>query len=527
MAIIVTGISTQLDDAQSAITANAALKLGVKPADIAKISVKRQSVDARRQTPRLVMTALVELHDAKKQQALEQQLGRAERYTEPHIAYGSRPSERPVVIGAGPCGLFAALTLAEHGYKPLLLERGQDMPNRERDVAQLKKTGIVDPQSNVCFGAGGAGAFSDGKLTTRISDPRSEYVLQTLADCGAPQDILSLAHPHTGTEYIRKAVEGMIGRIKALGGEMLFGACFCGVMLDSGGLRGIQYSSGGALHTVDSRAAIIGIGHSARDTYQMLHQAGVVLEPKPFAVGLRIEHLRESIDKAQYGKAFGHPRLGAAEYRLAGKFGSRSVYSFCMCPGGEVINASTDTDGIVVNGMSYHARDGMNSNSAVVVGVSLADFEPHVFGGVAFQQQLERAAFALAGCEGAPVQSVGGFLGGAHALCSVKPSFAPNAVAANLHACLPGFITGAIQEALRGFGKKLHGFDSADAVLTGVETRTSSPVRIKRTALLHAEGIDGLYPAGEGAGYAGGIVSAAVDGIKCAKALMEAYARPQ
>ena len=527
MAIIVNGINIKLGEGDAQIHQSAAHKLGIGVADIARLRVKRQSVDARRKDIRLVMSALVELHDRGKQRDLELELGKAEEYTEPQIDYGSLPCERPVVIGAGPCGLFAALTLAKHGYKPLVLERGRSMAEREADVARLMRTGVVDSESNVCFGAGGAGAFSDGKLTTRIKDPRAEHVLQTLADCGAPEEILRIAHPHTGTEYIRKAVCGLLDKIKALGGEVIFSARFSGILADSGELCGITYKRSGESHTAHTNAVLLCIGHSARDTFEMLANSGLALEPKPFAIGLRIEHLRAHIDKAQYGQALGHPMLGAAEYRLATKHGGRGVYTFCMCPGGEVINASTEAGGIAVNGMSYYARSSENSNSALVVSVSTADFPTGVLGGMAFAQQIERAAYALCGGEGVPVQTVGGFLGDSQRFGVVKPTISPCAVPADLGKCLPAFISEGIRAGISAFGKNIAAFDSPEAVLTGVETRTSSPVRILRRADFQAESLSGLYPAGEGAGYAGGIVSAAVDGIKCAQALMQRYARPQ
>lgn len=523
MAIIVTGISINLNYGEKEILYEATKKLGIKPAEISQIRIKRQSLDARRKSVRWVMSALITLYDKERQNALEHKFGKAEEYAEPFINYGGIRCGRPVVVGAGPCGLFAAHTLAKHGYRPLLIERGYDMAKREKDVDILFRTGLLDVESNICFGAGGAGAFSDGKLTTRINDSRTDYVLQTLVDFGAPKEILRLAHPHTGTEHIRKAVSGMINSIKNLGGEVIFGARLCGISLDGNVLASIKYIKNGVCQTIETGAALICIGHSARDTYEMLYNAGVLLEPKPFAVGLRIEHLREFIDKTQYGAAFGHPMLGAAEYRLAAKQSGRSVYTFCMCPGGEVINSSTEPDGIAVNGMSYYARNGINSNSAVVVGISPADFNGGALGGIAFQRRIERSAFVLTGKTGAPVQTVGGFFGGNDSFGKISPTFRPNAVPANLTLCLPAFISDAIKGGLAAFGKKLPFFDMPDAVLTGVETRTSSPVRIKRGNDFQAIGITGLYPAGEGAGYAGGIVSAAVDGIKCAQALMGAF----
>ena len=528
MAILLNGVGVPLGSGDAEIIRASADMLCLPVSAISNLRIKRQSVDARRSALRLVCTVLIDLHDARRQQTLELELGREIPYTEPKITYGQKPSGRPVVIGAGPCGLFAALTLAQHGYKPLLIERGCDIQKRTADVKRLCDKGELDPDSNVCFGAGGAGAFSDGKLTTRIKDPRSDYVLQTLADCGAPADILTDARPHTGTENIRTAVDGIIEKIKSLGGEVSFESRLCDIFTDDGSLCRIAYIRNGMRLTVETHAAIISIGHSARDTYEMLLGKSVAMTAKPFAVGVRIEHHREFIDKAQYGSAYGHPMLGAAEYRMASKSGGRSVYTFCMCPGGEVICSATEPDGVAVNGMSYYARNAQNSNSAVVVSVSPNDFDNGPVGGLAFQRQLERAAYALAGQQGAPAQTVGDFFSGkaTRKYGAVQPSYRPLAIGSDLHGCLPVFVTDALKEGLTHFDKKLKGFAMPEAVLTGVETRTSSPVRILRNENFESETVAGLFPAGEGAGYAGGIVSAAVDGIKCAQALMQRYARP-
>ncbi len=527
MAIEICGIGLPLGSGDDDIKHAVALRLGIKAADIEWLRVVRESLDARKDV-RMVVTVHVTLHDHKRQRMLEKKHGCADTRAETKIIYGSKDPGCPVVIGAGPCGLFAALTLAAHGYKPLLIERGRDMERRVRDVERLRLGGVLDEQSNICFGAGGAGAFSDGKLTTRIKDPRSYTVLKTLADCGAPEEIMVLAKPHTGTEHIRTAVAGMIERIRALGGTVSFESQLSGISVSRGGLAGITFVKDGLPHTVETRAAVLAIGHSARDTYAMLLDANVMLTPKPFAVGLRIEHRRAFIDRAQYGASYGHPALGAAEYRLATRSGGRGVYTFCMCPGGEVVCSATEQGGVAVNGMSGYARDGENSNSAVVVAVSPEDFEPGVLGGVAFQRRMEQAAYARSGGCGAPAQTLGDFFAGrtTKLFGEVQPSYKPEAVGADLNGCLPGYVSAAIKEGLRDFGRKLDGFDMPDAVLTGVETRTSAPVRIVRDETLQAQGIEGLFPAGEGAGYAGGIVSAAVDGIKCAEALMRICARP-
>ncbi len=526
MAIELSGLSLPLGSGDDEIRNAAASKLRIRPDEISRLRVARQSLDARREV-RLSLTVLVSLRDTRLQRRLEQQHGSTHRHPDVPVVYGDKPPGQPVVVGAGPCGLFAALTLAEHGYAPLLIERGRDMKARVRDVERLRVSGVPEAESNVCFGAGGAGAFSDGKLTTRIKDPRTERVLKTLADCGAPEEILILAKPHTGTENIRAAVTGILERIRALGGTVSFESRLSGFKASDGALRGMTYTQKGLPKAVETRAAVLAIGHSARDTYAMLSDCGLAMEPKPFAIGLRVEHQREFIDHAQYGEAFGHPALGAAEYRLASRYGERGVYTFCMCPGGQVINSSTEADGVAVNGMSWFARNAENSNSAVVVAVSPADYEPGILGGVAFQRRWERAAFALAG-GGAPAQTLGDFFAGraTSAFGEVSPSFMPRVTGADLHGCLPNYVAAGIEAGLRDFGKKLKGFDMPEAVLTGVETRTSAPVRITRDEGLQALGVAGLFPAGEGAGYAGGIVSAAVDGIKCAEALMRQFKRP-
>jgi len=526
MAIELCGLSLPLGSGDDDIKCAAAARLKIKPDEIVRLRVVRQSLDARRDV-RLALVVQVTLQDGRLQRRLERLHGSSHVFPETTVEYGANSPGQPVVIGAGPCGLFAALTLAEHGYAPLLIERGRDMESRVRNVERLRHSGVPDTESNVCFGAGGAGAFSDGKLTSRIKDPRTERVLKTLAACGAPEEILILVKPHTGTENIRTAVMGILERIRALGGTVSFESRLAGVAVTDEVLSGITYTKNGLPQAVDTRAAVLAIGHSARDTYAMLRDSGLAMEPKPFAIGLRIEHRREFIDRAQYGDAFGHPALGAAEYRLASRYGERGVYTFCMCPGGEVINSSTEPDGVAVNGMSWFSRDGENSNSAVVVAVSPADYETGVLGGVEFQRHWERAAHNLAG-GGAPAQMLGDYFSkrATTAFGDVRPSFLPHVAGADLHGCLPDYVSAGIEAGLRDFGRKLKGFDIPEAVLTGVETRTSAPVRITRDEALQALGAAGLFPAGEGAGYAGGIVSAAVDGIKCAEALMRQFKRP-
>lgn len=526
MAIAISGISVPLPGGEQQIKAAAAKRLGVAQSDIACARVKRQSFDCRRKDIYIVYALHVTLYDAELQARLEGLFGSAEEYSEPRIEYGTQDVGRAVVVGAGPCGLFAALTLARHGYKPLLLERGRDIAGRAQDVDALMAKGVLDEESNVCFGAGGAGAFSDGKLTTRIKDARAEYVIEALAEFGAPEEVRYEAKPHTGTEHIRTAVSRIIESIEELGGEVRYSSRLSQIFVSQGRLARITYINNGSEDRVDAPALILATGHSARDTYGMLNKSGVVLAPKPFAIGLRIEHRREFIDRAQYGEALRNPALGAAEYRLTAKSGGRGVYTFCMCPGGEVICSATEQGGVAVNGMSYYARDGVNSNSAIVVSVGAEDFGTGPLGGVEFQRIYERAAYAEAFA--APVQTAGDFLKGrvSSRFGDITPSYKPSTYFKDLAECLPAAVTAALKEGITQFGRKLRGFDMPDAVLTGVETRTSSPVRILRDERLQAQGIEGLFPAGEGAGYAGGIVSAAVDGIKCAEQLMSIYRRP-
>jgi uncharacterized FAD-dependent dehydrogenase len=529
MAIEIGGIHLPLSAQDADIKAAAAEKLGILPSAIQKLRVRRQSLDARRTDVQFVYTLHVTLYDEAFQRGLEIKHGAAQEYRAPDIAYGTADCGRPVVVGAGPCGLFAALTLAQHGYRPLLIDRGSDMDAREKDVENLAAHGTLDAQSNVCFGAGGAGAFSDGKLTTRIKDIRAEHVLDVLADCGAPGEIRYMAKPHMGTEHVRRAVSEMIHRIRALGGTVCFRSRLDRIDIRGEALTRVTYVSGDAVHHVDTHATILAIGHSARDTYEMLLDNGVAMTPKPFAIGLRIEHPRRMIDTAQYGSFAGHPRLGAAEYRLSAKHGQRGVYTFCMCPGGEVICAATEPGGVAVNGMSYYPRDGENSNSAVVVSVAPDDFDAGVLGGVAFQRRFERAAYACAGGFGAPVQRAADFLAGrvSKGFGAVKPTYRPYTVMADLTDCLPPFVSAALKHGITRFGHNLAGFNMPDAVLTGVETRTSAPVRVMRQSDGQSVTVCGLFPAGEGAGYAGGIVSAAVDGIKSAEALMRVFAPPK
>ena len=442
------------------------------------------------------------------------------------IRQGTKPlTLRPVITGAGPAGLFCALKLSEYGFSPVILEQGKDIDSRSADFERLCSFGVLNPQSNVCFGEGGAGAFSDGKLTTRIKDPRTAYVLEVLVEAGAPKDILYSAKPHMGTEKIRSAIKKIRKKIISNGGEVKFDTALAGIKIKEDKVEGILAKNRDYTEKNKTDILVLATGHSARQTYAMLQKEGVILQKKPFAIGLRIEHPREFIDRSQYGGFFDHPRLGAAEYRLTARHNSKGVYTFCMCPGGEVVNSSTENGHFAVNGMSYYARDMQNSNSAVVVTVGTDDLNSDPLSGVEFQRQWEKSCFELSDGKGLPAQRLEDFYKKAKGkgFDTVLPSVKPYACSSDLNACLPEFVAEGIKKGLRDFARMIRGFDMPDAVLTGVETRTSSPVTIPRDENLTAAGIEGLYPTGEGGGHAGGIVSAAVDGLKVAEAIIEKY----
>ncbi len=434
------------------------------------------------------------------------------------IPQGRKLKQRPVVVGMGPCGLFAAYLLAKSGNAPLVLERGESVYDRAKTVERFWKEGAFNPESNVQFGEGGAGTFSDGKLNTRIGDPRQRFVLETFCRHGAPQDILYRAKPHIGTDQLRDVVCSMREEIIALGGEVRFSSRLTGIRMENGSLREIEVNG---CEIIPCSQLILAIGHSSRDTYEMLLKKGVAMEPKAFAAGVRVEHKQRKIDELQYGSA--DLGLPAADYRLVYNGTERSCYSFCMCPGGQVVNASSEEGRLVVNGMSEHARDGENANSALVVSVRPEDFGgDDVLAGMEFQRKYETLAYQL-GKGGAPVQLTRDFVADkpSTGLGEVTPSFTGNWRFAELKKCLPDFITEYLKKGLLDFEKKMTGFAFGDGVLTGVEMRTSAPVRVVRNDKLESLNVQGLYPAGEGAGYAGGIVSAAVDGIRCAMAVLE------
>lgn len=433
-------------------------------------------------------------------------------------------SRRPVVIGTGPCGLFAALILAQAGYRPIILERGKVVRERTKDTWGLWRRGVLDPESNVQFGEGGAGTFSDGKLYSRIKDPRhlNRKVLAEFVKAGAPSDILTEAHPHIGTFRLVTMVESMRAAIEALGGEYRFSTRVDGLDIDAGRrLRGLHLRGGGYLETDH---VVLAIGHSARDSFDMLLAAGVHAEPKPFSIGVRIEHPQSWIDHSRFGHEAGNPILGAAEYHISHHCSNdRTVYSFCMCPGGTVVAATSEEGRVATNGMSQYSRNERNANSGFVVAIDPArDYPGDPLAGIRLQRHWEERAFVAGGSNyKAPAQRVGDFLAGrpSTSLGSVVPSYRPGVAPTDLSLCLPDFAIAAMREALPVFGRQIAGYDHPDVVMTGVETRTSSPVRFTRGEDGQSLNTAGLFPAGEGAGYAGGILSAAVDGIKAAEAV--------
>lgn len=477
-------------------------------------SIRKQSLDARRKNNIHYIYSVAADCDKPVRSKNITVLEDSDGFEIPTKALGGRP----VVIGMGPCGLFAAYILALSGNPPLILERGGDVDSRTKSVESFWKTGVLDANSNVQFGEGGAGTFSDGKLNTRIGDKRQRFVLETFTKFGAPNDILYKAKPHIGTDLLCNVIKAMRRELIRLGAEVRFNTTVTGFEIKNGRICGIETNNS---ETVKCSNVILAIGHSSRDTYSALNGCGIELAPKPFAVGVRIEHSQEFIDRLQYGAAEGLP---PADYRVVYNGEERSCYSFCMCPGGTVVNASSEEGLLAVNGMSYHSRSGRNANSALVVTVNPSDFEGGTLGGIAFQRKYERLAFELGGADSkAPIQLARDFMADTPTtqLGNVAPTVTSGFKLAELKACLPDFVTDTLRDGLSDFERRMPGFVSGGAMLTGIESRTSAPVRILRGDNLQSVSADGLYPSGEGAGFAGGIVSAAVDGIRSALAMLE------
>ncbi|MBQ7779072.1 MAG: hypothetical protein IJ404_01125 [Clostridia bacterium] len=524
MKIIIRNIRTPISVTENEVMEQACSRLApfTLKEDIVNKHIFRRSVDTRRREITFVWSVTVEVTRS----LSENELSRIDAVelleSDPldGIIEGDEVmTERPVVVGFGPCGMFAALMLAESGYRPIVIERGDNVLSRTQKVGRFFRDGILDTESNIQFGAGGAGTFSDGKLVTRINDARVGYVLSRLYSFGAPKEVLLHAKPHIGTDKLLGVVNNIAAHVTELGGEIRYNTRLDEIIIKNGRATAVRTQNG----EIPCSTVILAIGHSARDTYYYLKNVGFKLMPKPFSVGVRIEHLREDIDRAIYGKYAGDPRLGSAEYALSKRVGEDCVYSFCMCPGGEVVAAASEEGGVVTNGMSRYKRDGVNSNAALAVNV-MPDGDP-----IEFQRQLERAAFKLGGSDySAPIMTAGDFLHktSGRAPSRVTPTYRKGKVKeADLRKLFPERISSMLELGIRDFDHKIKGFSSPSAILTGVESRTSAPLRIMRNESLLAEGFDNIYPCGEGAGYAGGITSAAVDGIKVAEEIIKRYKR--
>jgi uncharacterized FAD-dependent dehydrogenase len=525
----ITELKLPIDHTDEALRPALLARLGIEPEELLDFSLFKRSYDARKKNAELCFIYTIDFNVRDEAALLascseDRHIGVA-----PDTRYhsvGQAPadlSERPIVVGFGPCGIFAGLVLAQMGFKPIILERGKAVRERTQDTWGLWRKNVLNPESNVQFGEGGAGTFSDGKLYSQIKDPKhlGRKVLHEFVKAGSPAEILYVNKPHIGTFRLTGVVEHMRHQIEALGGEIRFEQKVTDLLLDGEQITGVVLADGEQLH---SRHVVLALGHSARDTFRMLHARGVYMEAKPFSVGFRIEHPQSLIDRARLGKFAGHPKIGAADYKLVhhAKNG-RAVYSFCMCPGGTVVAATSEPNRVVTNGMSQYSRNERNANAGIVVGITPEqDFPGGPLAGIELQERLESHAYVLGGSTyEAPAQLVGDFIAGraSTAIGSVEPSYKPGVHLVDLASALPDFAIEAIREALPAFEKQIRGFAMHDAVLTGIETRTSSPLRITRGDNLQSLNIKGLYPAGEGAGYAGGILSAGVDGVRIAEAV--------
>lgn len=530
MPVRINNIKLSLDEDINILKKKAAKSVGIQESNISNFRILKEAVDARKKD-RIALIYHVEFDCPNEEKVVKRASSSNVLYEpsreEQRIKYGSKMLEhRPVIVGSGPAGLFAGLIMAQNGYNPIILERGEQVEKRTETIKHFWRTGILDTDSNVQFGEGGAGTFSDGKLTTRIKDPYITYVLEEFVKAGAPEEIIYSGKPHIGTDILKDVVRNIRNTIISLGGEVRFRSKVTGIRTENGRIVSLMVNDE---YEQPCRVAVMALGHSARDTYEMLLKSGIVFEQKPFAIGARIEHTQKLIDESQYGDFAGHPRLPAADYRLAYNDSKlkRPCYTFCMCPGGVVVPAASEENRLVTNGMSEYKRDKENANSALLVGVGPGDFSSsHPLAGVEFQRYYEGLAYkAGGGGYVAPVQLVGDFLKDkvSTRLNGVVPSYERGWVFTSLKECLPPYVIEVMKEGLLYFDKKIKGFASDGAVLTGIETRSSSPVRMIRNENYESIGMQGVYPCGEGAGYAGGIMSAAVDGIRVAIKIMENY----
>lgn len=506
----------------------AAKQLKCTPKEILRLQIVKRSIDARKkQDIRVMYTVDVAVRGDEQQRITRAQSNKVTNsvYKPYRLSLSNqKPAHPPVVVGFGPGGMFAALTLAEAGLCPIVLERGLDAQARHEKVAQFWKTGELDPACNVQFGEGGAGTFSDGKLNTGTRDDRNGFVFEQFVRFGAQESILYDAKPHIGTDVLLNVVQNLRKRVIELGGTVCFGAQLTEIQQNDHAICGVTYIQDGTVHHLDCEHLVLAIGHSARDTFQMLLDAEIPMEPKPFSMGVRIEHKQTAIDENQYGSFAGHPALPAADYKLNCKLpDGTSAYTFCMCPGGYVVAAASEEGGVVTNGMSYAARDGENANAALLVTLYPDDF-PYEgpLGGAEWQREIEQTAYRVGGSNyHAPAQTVGDFLAKrpTKSFGTIRPTYRPGVTPCDLHEVLPKRITDTLEQAIPTLDRYLHGFSNPEAVLTAPETRSSSPVRILRDEYLQSA-VRGLYPCGEGAGYAGGITSACVDGVRCAEAVI-------
>jgi len=525
----ITELKLPLDHPDEALREAIVQRLGIRDEQLLSFNLFKRSYDARKKNSELLFIYTIDLEASNEAELLDKfaddhNIGPAPDVTYKYVGHAPADvQERPIVVGFGPCGIFAGLLLAQMGFKPIILERGKEVRQRTKDTWGLWRKSVLNPESNVQFGEGGAGTFSDGKLYSQIKDPQhhGRKVLEEFVKAGAPDEILYINKPHIGTFRLTGMVEQMRQDMIALGAEIRFQEKVTDLLVEDGQLTGVVLESGEQLH---SRHVVLALGHSARDTFRMLHAKGVYMEAKPFSVGFRIEHPQTLIDKARLGKYAGHPKLGAADYKLVyhAKNG-RSVYSFCMCPGGTVVAATSEPGRVVTNGMSQYSRNERNANSGIVVGIDPErDYPGGPLAGIELQERLETLAYEMGGSNyQAPAQLVGDFVAGrpSTALGSVEPSYKPGVTLGDLAPSLPDFAIEAIREALPAFDRQIKGYNLHDAVLTGIETRTSSPLRITRGEDYQSLNLKGLFPAGEGAGYAGGILSAGVDGIRIAEAV--------